>query len=555
MISKDNLRFNLKKILKKLKILKKKSPDWDKILASKKKIYEELKLKAKNGEKILICTSTGGQLFNSHFEALLALALTRYGANVEIMLCDKALNACSVTTTHLITEDKYLKNGQTKICNSCLDSGREAFEGLGLKINYYSSYISDKEIHEINSKIQNLTIDQMIEYTEDNVPVGEHAYAGVLRFYAVGTLEKEKNGEVILKKYLQAGLITKKVFFNFFPRKNFSKIILNHAIYVPQGIICDVSKVFKIKIIAYNSAYKKNSFVFSYDDTYHKNMIEEDINDWINITLDKKKEENLFNYLDSRKYGTQDMFYYFNKPSFEIENQLTKIGVNLNKPIIGILTNIIWDAQIIYKNNIYKNMTEWLIATIKHLSKRNDIEVVLRCHPGEIHSDRVSKQKVKETIYENFRNIPDNLKIIDSASNISTYSLADYCNTLVIYSTKMGMEFAPYGNKVIVAGESYIRNKEITLDPKTKREYYNLLDKFPNIEKMTPERIERAKKYAYHYFFRRTMQVSSLESIQNAWPPFKVSKKSLENLIDNNDKGLEVMSQCIINNNKFIQDI
>ena len=72
---------------------------------------------------------------------------------------------------------------------------------------------------------------------------------------------------------------------------------------------------------------------------------------------------------------------------------------------------------------------------------------------------------------------------------------------------------------------------------------------------MTRERIERAKKYAYHYFFRRTMQVSSLESIQNAWPPFKVSKKSLENLIDNNDKGLEVMSQCIINNNKFIQDI
>ena len=51
------------------------------------------------------------------------------------------------------------------------------------------------------------------------------------------------------------------------------------------------------------------------------------------------------------------------------------------------------------------------------------------------------------------------------------------------------------------------------------------------------------------------MQVSSLESIQNAWPPFKVSKKSLENLIDNNDKGLEVISQCIINNNKFIQDI
>ena len=69
-------------------------------------------------------------------------------------------------------------------------------------------------------------------------------------------------------------------------------------------------------------------------------------------------------------------------------------------------------------------------------------------------------------------------KTSDSDSNISTYSFADYCNTLVIYSTKMGMEFAPYGNKIIVVGESYIKNKDITLDPKTQEEYYNLLNMF-----------------------------------------------------------------------------
>ncbi|MDB9937281.1 hypothetical protein OAD13_04435 [Candidatus Pelagibacter sp.] len=554
-MNRDKLRFNLKKILKSLKILKKKSPDWDKIISSKKKIYEEFKFKAKNGEKILICTSTGGQLFNSHFEALLALALTRYGANVEIMLCDKALNACSVTTTHLIDEEKYLKNGQKKICNSCLDSGREAFEDLGLKINYYSSYISDKEIHEINSKIQNLTIDQMIEYTEDNVSIGEHSYAGVLRFFAVGTLEKEKNGEVILKKYLQAGLITKKVFFNFFSKENFNKIILNHAIYVPQGIICDVSKVFKIKIVAYSSAYKQNSFLFSWGDTYHKNMIDEDIADWINITLDKKKEENLFNYLDSRKYGTQDMYSYFKNPSFSINSELKSLGVDIKKPIIGLLPNIIWDAQIIYKNNLYKDMTEWLITTIKYLSRRNDIEIVVRCHPGEINGDRLSKQRVKDTILENFNEIPNNLKIIDSSSNISTYVFADYCETLIIYGTKMGIEFTPYGNKVVVAGESYIKNKGITLDPKTKEEYYKLLDKLPNTEKMTPERIEKAKKYAYHYFFKRTITVSSLNTIKNAWPPFEITDKSFEDIINDKDEGLKCISQSIINDNKFILEI
>jgi len=48
----DNLRYNLKKILKKLKILKKNSPDLKKIISSNKKIYEELKIKAKKEQKI-----------------------------------------------------------------------------------------------------------------------------------------------------------------------------------------------------------------------------------------------------------------------------------------------------------------------------------------------------------------------------------------------------------------------------------------------------------------------------------------------------------------------
>ena len=551
----DRTRFYLKKILKHLKILKKNSPNWKKIISKNKLIYEDLKKKAKAGQKILICTSAGGHLFASHFEALMALGLTRYGANVEIMLCDKALKACHMTTSNFISENKLLNKGQNGLCNSCLDSGKESFEDLGLKINYYSNFISKNEEQKILSQIDNMSFDDMKNFYEDEVSVGEHAYAGVLRYYAVGTLEKEKNAQKILKKFIISALITKKVFFNFFSNKKFEKIILNHAIYVPQGIICDVAKLFKVKIIAYTTAYKKNSFIYSYDDTYHKTMMDEDVNEWININLDPSKEKILFDYLNSRKYGTQDMFYYFKNPSFEIEDQLKKIGVDLNKPIIGILPNIIWDAQLEYKNNIFENLVDWIISTIEYLSDRNDIQVVVRSHPGEVYSDRVSKQLVKDTIHERFNEIPKNLKIIDADSKISTYSFADYCNTLVIYATKMGMEFSPYGNTVICAGESYIKNKGITLDPETKKEYFNLLDKFPDIEKPSAEKIERAKKYAYHYFFRRTFQVKSLDSTPENWPPFKINEMALNNIINNTDEGFKAICDCIVNNKKFIQDI
>lgn len=552
---KDKIRFSLKKILKNLKILKKNSPNWKKIISSNKKIYEELKIKSRNGQKILICTSAGGHLLASQFEALMALGLTRYGANVEIMLCDKALKACHMTTSNFIDEDTLLNKGQKKLCNSCLDSGKESFEELGLKINYYSNFISNTEEQKILNQIDKMDFKEMKKFCEDEVPVGEHAYAGILRYYAVGTLDKEKNAKKIFKKFITSALITKKVFFNFFSINKFEKIVLNHAIYVPQGIICDIAKLFKIKIIAYATAYKKNSFIYSYDDTYHRTMMDEDTKDWENIDFDQNKEKILFEYLNSRKYGSQDMFYYFKNPSFEIESQLKGIGVDLSKPIIGILPNIIWDAQLEYKNNIFENMVDWIINTLKYLAHRKDIQVVVRSHPGEVYADRVSKQLVKEVIRETFNEIPKNLKIIDADSDISSYSFANYCNTLIIYATKMGIEFSPFGNRIICAGESYIKNKGITLDPNSKEEYYNLLNKLPNIQKPSVQNIERAKKYAYHYFFRRTFQIESLDSTPQKWPPFKINEMALDKIINNNDNGLKAVCDCIINNKKFIQDI
>ena len=116
----------------------------------------------------------------------------------------------------------------------------------------------------------------------------------------------------------------------------------------------------------------------------------------------------------------------------------------------------------------------------------------------------------------------------------------------------MGMEFSPYGNRVICAGESYIKNKNITIDPKSKEEYFELLDEFPNIPKPSNESILRAKKYAYHYYFRRAIQVQSLDSFPKNWPPFKINKMAFKKIINNEDSGLKTICDSIINNQKFI---
>ena len=100
------MRFFIKKLLKKFKIRNYSSTNWRKIISENREEFELIKKKA-NGKKILIATSSGGQLFCSHFESLLAFALTFYGARVEILLCDKVLPACMMATSNFIDEEKF----------------------------------------------------------------------------------------------------------------------------------------------------------------------------------------------------------------------------------------------------------------------------------------------------------------------------------------------------------------------------------------------------------------------------------------------------------------
>ena len=45
-------------------------------------------------------------------------------------------------------------------------------------------------------------------YRHDDLAVGEHAHAGALRFFASGSLDDQPQAEAVLRRYLQAALVT-----------------------------------------------------------------------------------------------------------------------------------------------------------------------------------------------------------------------------------------------------------------------------------------------------------------------------------------------------------
>ena len=106
------------------------------------------------------------------------------------------------------------------------------------------------------------------------------------------------------------------------------------------------------------------------------------------------------------------------------------------------------------------------------------------------------------------------------------------------------------GVPVIVCGEGFIRNKKIAIDVISKEHYTNILNELPLKDYKVD--ILRAKKYAYHFFFRRMMIVKSITEKPQQWPNIGIDKNLNKILNEKSDPGLEKIIKCYEDGSDFI---
>ena len=114
------------------------------------------------------------------------------------------------------------------------------------------------------------------------------------------------------------------------------------------------------------------------------------------------------------------------------------------------------------------------------------------------------------------------------------------CNAVLIYGTKAGLELACQGIPTIVAGEAWMRNKGFTYDASSPEEYHAHLDRLPFAGPLEPDKVLRARKYAFHFFFRRMVPLEVTEST-GGWPPFKIQVDRLSDLAPGRHAGLDLI--------------
>ncbi len=527
-------------------------PNWNELVQEAGKSWHD-QIASASGTRVLVGTNTGMHGAVSTFDSLLSCALTQAGAQVSRIFCDGSIPACLIpvygeaTPPEMIAERKLVD----RLCKACFNRGTHTHRPLGLPEFRFSEFLQDEDYINATSIAAGVDIGKLPEWTLDGISVGEHAYAGALRYFAKGDLNGELLADEILLRYLEGAIITKWVYERVIEAWKPDVVVLHHGIYSPQGIAADVCRKAGVKVVTWVVAYRKSCFIFSHDDTYHHTMMSEPVETWENINLSEAQRAELYEYLGGRAKGSGDWIYFHEEPSADFQTYAQNKDIDLNKPLVSILTNVMWDAQLHYPANAFRGMEEWIVETVRHFIDKPELEVAVRIHPAEVRGSIKSRQCVADILAKAFPILPRHIHIIEPDEEASTYALANASNAVIIYGTKMGTELAPMGKPIIVGGEAWIRNKGLTQDAKNKEDYFSILNKLPYADDANLPDKARAEKYAYHFFFRRMIPLTFLEP-NGTGAMFGFEFDSINDIKPGNHTGLDVITNGIMHGSPFV---
>jgi hypothetical protein len=272
---------------------------------------------------------------------------------------------------------------------------------------------------------------------------------------------------------------------------------------------------------------------------------------WEDVPWTPRLEADAMAYLESRREGSRDWIWFHERPVEDVGEIQRRLGVDFSRPCVGMLTNVMWDAQIHYPANAFPNMLDWALRTIEYFERRPDLQLIIRVHPAELRGTLPSRQPILAEIRRYYPRLPANVFVIGPDSNISTYATMLQCDAVIIYGTKTGVELASQGVPVIVAGEAWIRGKGLTLDASSAEDYFRILASLPLGRRLDAATVERARKYAYHFFFRRMIPVE-LTRPHKRWAPFLLDVERLDQCRPGGSAGLDVICDGIVTGREFI---
>lgn len=514
-----------------------------------------------SGPRVLIATVYGHSQAMLALESILAMGLRLRGASPSLLRCDSHLPACEwnrfgngdpAPGAFAPPQTERTRLDACRDCNGAID---DTFQALPIPNVTLRDHAKPGDLERAVKLVDSTPFEEYRALKHQGVAVGDHAYSSVMRATLRGTMIDDEETRFLFRRYLLASILMTDLTHRVFDSVRPDRFVVHHGIYVTHGTATEIARQRGIPVVVHGFPPRGGTVIFSHGDTYHRTLVSESNADWESAPLNEAQAKIVDDYVASKRFGGRDYISYHVNAVSDFDALVRDLGLDAKLPIVSLFTNVLWDAQLYYQYNAFPSMLDWLWETVRYFERRPEVQLVIRIHPAEAKGAMPTAQPLLAEIEREFPKLAQNVKVIPAESDLSSYTLAEHSCASLIYGARMGMEIALAGTPLIVAGETFNRGKGYSYDVETPREYFDLLDKLPGLPRNPPEMMERARRYAYHMYFRRMIDFPFL-SVKNGqyMTGIRLAFRRVRDLGPGQSGAMDALCDGILEGKPFVHD-
>jgi hypothetical protein len=483
---------------------------------------------------------------------LFATALKLRGLSVRTILCDGAPVAC---IQRGIEQSEALEDWPRR-CSACAAAAREVAQKYCLDVSWVGDYINDASRRDFERLAKEIAVGDLLYYVHQGTEVGRMAWSsfnrhmkGLLVNAADLTLEQEQ----ILRKYFYAALVNVHAADAAIAKLSPASVLTSHGVYVDYAPAMSVARQRRLAAVSWSSAYAEGHHYFTVPQGANQLLLQgvsrnELWEERATTPLTEAEEQRLERFLHNRYFrGAARDINVFSAPEERVALR-RRLGLRPGRPVFCIFAHVNWDACFDMSSMIHPNANVWTIETIEGLIANEDVDWIVRIHPGELTDGSVLS--TGDVIKDHFPSLPGHIKVLWADSDINSFGLYRMIDGGVTIFGTAGVELAAMGKPVILAGHAHYGRKGFTVDADSPKAYRDALAGAASIGPLSAQQTALARRYAYWYFVQRQIPIQAINLGQGHWGDLDLER--LDSLLPGRDPIMDSVCRNIVEGRDFI---
>lgn len=328
---------------------------------------------------------------------------------------------------------------------------------------------------------------------------------------------------------------------------NIYKIIISSKGFIVTGNLAlrIFSKMSKKPIFLADKAYKiykKNDYLYSFHKVFKKDLSK------LPISKYKKKIDKYFSDKYKKLIISDESFV--KKETLEESYQVHSLKKSVNsffinkKKIAVIALNSFSDSPHYQGTLLFRDYYDWFEKTVNHIVKNkiSNTHWIIKTHPAQQNNGRMSYNEISIVDEVMSKNKFKNLEMMPA--NLNNRDLFKYATQCITCVSTIGLEFACYGKKPILCGDSVYSDLGFTHSVLSQKKYFSLLENLPSNNLLNEQQIYAAKSTI---FILDKIKQNNLE-IKNSLIPYRYT----QNKALNDNEYINLLNKNFDNNTKDI---